>query len=265
MELEKVIKNKNKFNFNHNEKEIYVNTKIINPTDEQNMGEIYKLTCLSNNKSYIGQALCFTTNKKWGTNERWKSHVREALGNPKDHCRLLNQAIRKYGYNNFSVECLIKCPIGELDIHETNSIKDHNTLVPSGYNLNHGGAKGKDSEETRIKKREMRVGKKHDADTKLYISLGQFGKKRKEDNLPQYIYKYRKEYAVRYPVIDIDKKEIKIVKYSFSGENGLNKAIDTAKNLEETHKTTELITKIKQDRENQMVLKRKNERNKKND
>ena len=35
-----------------------------------------------------------TNKQKWGTEGRWLSHVREAINNKTDNCRLLNQAIR---------------------------------------------------------------------------------------------------------------------------------------------------------------------------
>ena len=70
-----------------------------------NTAEIYLIKNKTNNKCYVGQAfkLVGKINRKWGTKGRWKSHIREALGNSKDHCVLLNNAIRKYGVDNFNV------------------------------------------------------------------------------------------------------------------------------------------------------------------
>ena len=61
-------------------------------------GEIYKITNKASNKCYIGQAQKYTGkfDNKWGTKERWKSHIREAYSG-KDHCTLLNNAINPQG------------------------------------------------------------------------------------------------------------------------------------------------------------------------
>ena len=69
-------------------------------------GDIYKATCKVNGKIYIGQANKFQgkLSDKWGYIKRWKSHVYEALHSKSDHCSLLNNAIRKYGPENFIIE-----------------------------------------------------------------------------------------------------------------------------------------------------------------
>ena len=104
-----------------------------------NYGEIYCITNLNNNKKYIGQAVKImgTNKQKWGTQGRWASHIREAINNKTDHCRLLNQAIRKYGVDNFKVEKLCDCLISELDDMEKKYIIEYNTMSSNnmGYNL----------------------------------------------------------------------------------------------------------------------------------
>ena len=40
---------------------------------------------------------------------------------------------------------------------EKRYIKEYKSLAPSGYNLNEGGSNGKDSEETKRKKRELKI------------------------------------------------------------------------------------------------------------
>jgi hypothetical protein len=145
----------------------------------------------TNQKTYIGQALKFVAKKQftWGTNGRWKSHIREALSSEKDHCILLNQAIRKYGSDNFEVQKLCECLIEDMNEYETYYIFKYKSLIPNGYNLNFGGSKGKDSEETKKKKSESRKGLKHSDKTKMNIKFGQKGNRRnKEDiNLPDFI------------------------------------------------------------------------------
>ena len=61
-----------------------------------NLGNIYLIKNKVNNKCYVGQARCYLSGNKskWGTNGRWKSHLREAFGNSKDHCTFLNNALR---------------------------------------------------------------------------------------------------------------------------------------------------------------------------
>lgn len=62
------------------------------------MGLIYMRVSPSG-KYYIGR----TTRTEI---ERWKDHVKEAYLYPSNGCWLLNQAIRKYGANNFEVKIL---------------------------------------------------------------------------------------------------------------------------------------------------------------
>ena len=173
-------------------------------------GEIYYIKNKINGKGYIGQALKYVskeTPKKWGAVNRWRSHLREAElkvneNNPswqKDRCVALNHAIRKYGAENFTIEVLCECTLDKMDDMEIFYIQKYNTIAPNGYNLTTGGRSGKDSEITRERKRQMRVGKKHSEETKKRISMGQMGnrrvrdtRKRQEDkDLPKYISRKR--------------------------------------------------------------------------
>jgi hypothetical protein len=164
--------------------------------------------------------------QKWGAQGRWKSHLREAKNTiekgQKDHCTILNQAIRKYGENNFDVITLCECTsVEEMDKKEAEYIQEYNLgCRPNGYNLNYGGAKGKDSDETREKKKQMRLGKTHDEETKNSISKGQIGNRRgvkprkypEDADLPKYISaKRQKEVIVGYAIscfpIEVETKE----------------------------------------------------------
>lgn len=100
-------------------------------------GVIYVLTNIVNGKQYIGQAQnTVSLNKtKWGAQGRWKSHIREALRSQKDHCVLLNNAIRKHGANNFNVDVICECTKEEIDDLEERYILEYNTLLPNGYNM----------------------------------------------------------------------------------------------------------------------------------
>ena len=166
--------------------------------NDLNNGEIYCVKNNINGKYYIGQALCFTgsNNNKWGTNGRWKSHLREALNsNNQDHCILLNNAIRKYGKSNFEVSTLKKCHRDELDENEIHYIEQFNSIKPFGYNIKAGGYKSKLSEDTILKMKEAHMGHEHSEDTKGKIGKSQIGNRRntmkrrnpEDDDLPKYI------------------------------------------------------------------------------
>ncbi len=193
------------------------------------MAEVYKITNKTNGKCYIGQAVKYLSQSKtkWGAIGRWKSHIREALSSQKDHCILLNNAIRKYGHNNFDLEVICDCDLDDIDNNEMLYIKQYNSLVPNGYNLKTGGAKGKDSEETRLKKKQMRIGKKHSDNVKANIGKGQLGNRRNkkprkypEDNdLPKYISirrKNNKPFTYNIIGFPIGENEKKYISKSFS-------------------------------------------------
>ena len=75
-----------------------------------NLGDIYIITSPSGNQ-YVGQSVQYlSSGKKWGYERRFKQHVTDAT-NGKDYCRLLNNAIRKYGVDNMKIERLIVCEI----------------------------------------------------------------------------------------------------------------------------------------------------------
>ena len=82
----------------------------------ENNGEIYCLTSPSG-KKYVGQCVKqLSSGKKWGYIQRWKDHIRDA--NTKNYCRQLNNAINKYGSENFTIEVIKECNIYELNYYE---------------------------------------------------------------------------------------------------------------------------------------------------
>lgn len=96
-------------------------------------GYIYKFTNLINNKIYIGQ-----TRQK--LNNRYKQHLKAKDNYP------IHAAIRKYGIENFSFTTIEiieadskELLIDELNKLEINYIKEYNSLVPFGYNIEKGG------------------------------------------------------------------------------------------------------------------------------
>lgn len=91
---------------------------------------IYKLTNLSNGKLYFGQTINTWEQRKRGYDTSIKS----------DHNnqRIVN-ALRKYGWEGFSVEIIDKAStIEELNALEEHYIAKHNTTV-NGYNVTPGG------------------------------------------------------------------------------------------------------------------------------
>lgn len=168
-----------------------------NLQDDLNNGNIYLIKNRTNNKCYIGQALCYTglNNNKWGTFGRWKSHIREALKTDQDHCVALNNAIRKYGADNFDITTLMKCHKDELDEYEVKFVKEYDSIQPNGYNIKYGGYSSKNNETTIQKMKEAHTGHIHSEEQKINISKGQMGNRRngikrknEEDNdLPKYI------------------------------------------------------------------------------
>ena len=93
-----------------------------------NIGVIYKITNLVNQKIYIGQTKQYYL-------DRWNQHKREArqLSTNK-----ISKAIRRYGENNFKVEIIEKCFYEDLDEREIYWIKYYNS-VENGYNISYGG------------------------------------------------------------------------------------------------------------------------------
>lgn len=117
------------------------------------MGEIYKIECIPTKMIYIGQVVSYMKNgKKRGYKNRWKDHIRETKRNGKKECTYLNNAIRKYGDENFEISLIYttKC-IKELDNLEIKYIKEYNSLSPNGFNLTKGGKGCRANEESRRK------------------------------------------------------------------------------------------------------------------
>lgn len=100
--------------------------------------EIYKMTCVNNNKSYIGQTVVHRLNHKkyrpYGSIGRFKSHLSEAGSSKYGQCIKLNEDIIKYGKDNFIYEIIHVCDETESSNIELNYINNFNTIYPNGYN-----------------------------------------------------------------------------------------------------------------------------------
>lgn len=93
------------------------------------MTGIYKITCLVNNKSYIGQSVSIK--------RRWATHQRE-LAAGVHHNEYLQRAYNKYGKNSFTYEILELCPKEKLNEREQFYIRIFDTFE-NGFNCDLGG------------------------------------------------------------------------------------------------------------------------------
>ena len=98
------------------------------------MGCIYKIKNLITNKCYIGET------KKSNPLLRWNEHkskIQKNIG-----CPALQDAVKKYGIENFTFTVLIICFDEDRYKYEMDYIKKYNTMAPNGYNLTPGGGGG---------------------------------------------------------------------------------------------------------------------------
>ena len=126
-----------------NPPEYQKNAKKILDLPSERYCEIYKIVNLSTGKIYVGQAVSHILNHKryrpHGHEGRFKCHISEAFSNKKNQSHYLNNAIRKYGVNNFVTELIECCKVEDADYMEKHYIKELNSLYPHGYNLKNGG------------------------------------------------------------------------------------------------------------------------------
>jgi group I intron endonuclease len=126
---------------------------VILETDEHRYCEIYKITNTINDKIYIGQAVSHILNHKkyrpYGMERRFACHVSEAFSNKKNQCQFLNNSIKKYGADKFTLELLRVCTLEDADKMETEEILKNNSLFPNGYNLKTGGTQFNHTDESK--------------------------------------------------------------------------------------------------------------------
>jgi len=106
-----------------------------------NIGEIYKITNLINNKIYIGKTKKYYKNIEFGYLKRFINHKVSANSeSKKNNCPRLYNAIRKYGNKNFKVEMIHECELKIIDEKEIEFIKKYNSTDRNiGYNIALGG------------------------------------------------------------------------------------------------------------------------------
>jgi len=103
--------------------------------------EIYKITNVVNQKIYVGQAVSHSLKRKkyvpHGMEKRFKQHIYETFGNSniKYSCRHLNNALKKYGVDNFTLILIRVCNIEDANRIESEEIINCKSLAPNGYNL----------------------------------------------------------------------------------------------------------------------------------
>jgi group I intron endonuclease len=133
-------------------KQLELSKKILdNPTERY--CEIYKITNLSTGKIYVGQAVSHILNHKkyrpYGHEGRFRCHISEAFSTKKNQSHYLNNAIRKYGVEDFIVELIECCEVEKSDEREIHYIQELNCLFPNGYNLKNGGSVFTHSDESK--------------------------------------------------------------------------------------------------------------------
>ena len=124
---------------------------------------VYKITCLPNNKVYIG----YTKND---LKIRLNGHFKKAFSGKFNHIKFF-RAIQKYGKINFSIESIKTFILKEeATNYEKLMIKDFNSYF-KGYNSTLGGDGGETS-----------LGKKLTEEHKNKISISNKGKKLTEEH-----------------------------------------------------------------------------------
>ena len=141
------------------------------PWANPNYWSVYRLTCATTGKSYIG----FT---KENVNKRWSQHRTKALGEKRDTA--LGRAIRKHGADSFSIETLARCwSLDQAIQAEINCIAAFNTQLPHGYNMTDGGEVQKNlTVEARKKMADAARGRPVSAETRAKWSAQRKGRKR---------------------------------------------------------------------------------------
>lgn len=155
----------------------YLN-QILQLSDKSKIiGEIYLIHNKKTNKNYVGQAVSHRKNhnkyRPFGYKGRFSDHISEALCNTKKkQCLYLNNSIRKYELEDFTVKLLMRCKMSHIDKMEIYFIKKYDSLYPNGYNLTSGG-KGATYISHKIKNNKIKKKNneiyKHTNDTKILI------------------------------------------------------------------------------------------------
>lgn len=110
-----------------------------------------------NNKMAIVYALRFPSGKMYigqtrsTLDKRFREHVYDTMDLKKNHCKLLNHAIRKYGIENVIKQVLIETDLENVNAYEEYFIQLYRTMSPNGYNLKAGGSASSHTDEVKAK------------------------------------------------------------------------------------------------------------------
>lgn len=134
---------------------------------------IYKATNKVNGKSYIGYSA------DWKSRRRIHKYIADK--NKKSYP--FYNAIRKYGFDNFSWEVIYqsKDKMHTLEEMETFFIHEYYTLAPNGYNMKTGGEGGNLNPESRKKISDSRIGIKFSDEHINNLRLSHLNKKHTEE------------------------------------------------------------------------------------
>ena len=136
------------------------------------MQGIYLIQNEIDGKMYIGQA------EDIGL--RWSSHL-SLLQSGKHPSKYLQQAVNKYGIENFSFTVICECEKEKLNELEQYYIYCLETTDPRvGYNRQYGGTSNRPCADTRRLMSEAHKGKKHSEETKRKIGASHKGMKYKK-------------------------------------------------------------------------------------
>lgn len=167
---------------------------------------------------------------------RWRDHIYDAFDPKKDHCKLLNRAIRKYGGDAFKVEVIEECDEGQLNDREYHHIVHHNTIKPYGYNLSYGGASSH-LEETKERISLALKGRPKSHESLLKRSVTKKG----GNTLPMYLIEYKKNGVVMgYRVTHPQFSERRFGNPNLTLEENLNLAQDHLQKLNSMDKVQRL-------------------------
>ena len=176
-------------------KRLELSKKILDDPNDRYC-EIYKILNHTTGKIYVGQAVSHILNhnryRPYGHEGRFRCHISEAFSTKKNQSHYLNNAIRKYGVDDFTVELIEYCETSHSDEREIYYIKEFNSLFPNGYNLKNGGNVFTHSDES---KRRLSVGVLNYYKDKKYARFKDI--KKIDDDIEKYI-KPLKRYDEQY-------------------------------------------------------------------
>lgn len=141
-------------------------------SDSKPYGVVYCITNTVNGKKYIGQTVGSVT-------KRWKNHISDKTG-----CRLLKNAINKYGPEAFTIRLIASAQCAEeLNALEATLIVENDTRNrDKGYNLNEGGKSGRQHPETGEKKAAALRGRPLSEEHCAKLSASHMGHKRSDES-----------------------------------------------------------------------------------